>query len=84
MGSESTSIPIEEAPQKLNTRILLIPCQTDQYFTWQFSEKEVTLLKNGELAVIPSICGHIAGGDANPEDTEWMGRRIASFLGGGL
>lgn len=61
-----------------------MPCQTDQYFTWQFSEKEVTLLKNGELAVIPSIWGHIAGGGANPEDTEWMGRRIASLLGGGL
>jgi homoserine acetyltransferase len=84
LGSESTSIPIEEALQKLSTRILLMPCQTDQYFTWQFSEKEAALLKNGELAVIPSIWGHIAGGGANPEDTEWMDRRIASFLGDSL
>lgn len=84
LGSESISIPIEEALLNLSTRILLMPCQNDQYLTWQFSEKEAALLKNGELAVIPSIWGHIAGGGANPEDTEWMDRRIASFLGSGL
>lgn len=83
LGSDSTRIPIEEALQSLTTRILLMPCLTDQYFTWKFSEKEVSCLKNGELAVIPSIWGHMAGGGANPEDTEWMDQKIARFLGSG-
>ncbi|KAJ5382030.1 uncharacterized protein N7496_004458 [Penicillium cataractarum] len=80
LGSGSENLPIEKALESLNTRILLIPCQTDQYFKWEVSEKEVSYLKNGELAVIPSIWGHIGGGGANPKDTEWMNRRIAKFL----
>lgn len=80
LESDSTKVPIEQALQSLTTRILLMPCQTDQYFTWEANEKEASYLKNGELAVIPSIWGHIGGGGANPEDTEWMDRRIATFL----
>jgi homoserine O-acetyltransferase len=80
VGSGSTGMPIEQALQSLSTRILLMPCQTDQYFRWEVNEKEVSNLKNGELAVIPSIWGHIGGGGANPEDTKWMDRRIFKFL----
>jgi homoserine O-acetyltransferase len=80
IGIAVGSSSIEQALQSLRTRILLMPCQTDQYFKWEVSEKEVSCLKNGELAVIPSIWGHIGGGGANPEDTEWMDQRIAKFL----
>lgn len=80
LESGSEEVPIKQALQSLSTKILLMPCQTDQYFKWEVSEKEVSCLKNGELAVIPSIWGHISGGGANPEDTEWMDRRIAQFL----
>lgn len=72
--------PVEEVLRKLTARVLVMPCQTDQYFKWEASEKEVTHLPNGELAVIPSIWGHIAGGGGNPEDTAWMDRRITKFL----
>ena len=44
------------------------------------SEIEVKHLKYGELAIIPSIWGHIAGGGANEIDTNWMNNRIATFL----
>ncbi|KAF3395791.1 Homoserine O-acetyltransferase [Penicillium rolfsii] len=79
-GSGGTGIPIEKALESLRARILLMPCQTDQYFRWEANAKELEYLTNGELAVIPSIWGHIGGGGANPEDTEWMDRRISQFL----
>jgi len=44
------------------------------------SEIEVKHLKHGELAVIPSIWGHMAGGGANEADTKWMSDRITKFL----
>lgn len=71
---------VEDALRCLKARILLMPCQTDQYFKWEASEREVRYLRNGELAVIPSIWGHMAGGGGNPEDSEWMDGRIAEFL----
>lgn len=72
--------PVEEVLRSLRTRVLLMPCQTDQYFKWEANQKEVAHLQHGELAVIPSIWGHIAGGGGNPDDSEWMDRRISEFL----
>ncbi|KAJ5919534.1 hypothetical protein N7454_009369 [Penicillium verhagenii] len=71
---------LKDALCALNARVLLMPCQTDQYFRWEASQKEVQDLKFGELAVIPSIWGHIGGGGANPKDTEWMNSKISAFL----
>lgn len=39
-------------------------------------------LQHGELAVIETIWGHIAGGGANKADQEWMDKRISDFLQG--
>ena len=80
VSPDQQKIPLEQALSSLMTRILVMPCRTDQYFKWEASEKEVSYLKHGELAVIPSVWGHIGGGGANPEDNEWMDRKIASFL----
>ncbi|KAL8747790.1 MAG: hypothetical protein Q9190_000396 [Brigantiaea leucoxantha] len=44
------------------------------------SEIEVQHLKEGELAVIETIWGHMAGGGANDEDTAWMNKKIADFM----
>ena len=38
-------------------------------------------LQKGKLAVIDTVWGHVAGGGANPKDTEWMEEQIAVFLG---
>ena len=45
------------------------------------SEVEVKHLKHGELKVVETIWGHMAGGGANPRDTEWMDSEIGRFLG---
>ena len=46
------------------------------------SETEVKYLRNGELAVIETKWGHVAGGGANEPDQKWMDKRIAEFLQG--
>lgn len=72
---------LEGALQRISTNILLMPCLTDQYFRWEASKMEAAQLQNAELAVIPSVWGHIAGGGSNSEDSEWMDKRIRAFLG---
>ena len=52
---------VEEALTHIKARVLLMPCQTDQYFKWEVSERESQHLSNVELTVIPSVWGHIAG-----------------------
>ena len=37
-------------------------------------------LKHGKLVVIETIWGHLAGGGANAEDTDFMDKQIAEFL----
>lgn len=39
-----------------------MPARTDQYFPPEDSEVEVKHLKKGELRVIETVWGHIAGG----------------------
>ncbi|KAJ5579474.1 uncharacterized protein N7459_005459 [Penicillium hispanicum] len=79
-SSRNERVSIEEALGRLTSRILLLPCQTDQYFRWEASEKEAAHLRHGKLAVIPSIWGHMAGGGGNPDDAAWMNAQIAQFL----
>ncbi|KAJ5134437.1 hypothetical protein N7526_005802 [Penicillium atrosanguineum] len=71
---------LEDALRTLTSRVLLMPCRTDQYFKWEASGKEVMCLQKGEIAVIPSIWGHMAGGGSNQTDDEWMDDRITKFL----
>ncbi|KAF2648935.1 alpha/beta-hydrolase [Lophiostoma macrostomum CBS 122681] len=68
------------ALKSIKARVLLLPCETDQYFRPSASWREVKHIRNGEVDVIPSVWGHIAGGGASKKDTEWMDRRIAKFL----
>jgi homoserine O-acetyltransferase len=79
-GSASGFGSLEEALGSIKARVLLMPCETDQYFRPSANEREVKHLRNGEVEVIPSVWGHIAGGGASKRDTEWMDRRIAKFL----
>ncbi|KAI3398212.1 hypothetical protein diail_9689 [Diaporthe ilicicola] len=71
---------LEAALSKITTRVLLMPCQTDQYFTSNVSEKEAKLIRIAECKVIPSIWGHIAGGGASQRDVAWMDEQISGFL----
>ncbi|KAJ5088965.1 hypothetical protein N7532_007649 [Penicillium argentinense] len=62
LKSSDQEMSLDVALRRISTRILLMPCYTDQYFRWEASEKEAKLLSNGQLAVIPSVWGHTAGG----------------------
>jgi homoserine acetyltransferase len=64
----------------IRSRVLIMPCRTDQYFTPKQSEREKGYLKEATLSVIESVWGHVAGGGANEVDTRWMSDRIEAFL----
>jgi homoserine acetyltransferase len=53
---------------RIKANCLIMPCRTDMYFPPEDSEEEVKHVKNGKLAVIESIWGHLAGGGAGTED----------------
>lgn len=74
---------LEKALKHVDARVLLMPCETDQYFRPAANEREVQGLKGGRVAVVPSVWGHIAGGGANEQDVRWMEGQIADFLKGG-
>ncbi|CRG87568.1 hypothetical protein PISL3812_04586 [Talaromyces islandicus] len=71
---------LEQALSLIKARVLLMPCQTDQYFRWEVSERESRSIPSATVKVIPSIWGHMAGGGANPVDTHWMDETISKFL----
>lgn len=45
----------------ITARVTLVPCATDLYFRVADNEAELEHLAHGELAVIPSVFGHMAG-----------------------
>ena len=84
-GDISTAVPshensLESALSSIKARVLLMPCQTDQYFRPDPNEREALSIPSATVEVIPSIWGHVAGGGANPADKEWMDKKISAFL----
>ncbi|KAL1871333.1 hypothetical protein VTK73DRAFT_2087 [Phialemonium thermophilum] len=77
---DSEDDPLRKALSQVRARVLLLPCQTDQYFRWEASKREAEWLPNGTFKVIPSIWGHIAGGGSNETDNKWLDQAIAEFL----
>ncbi|KAF1942404.1 homoserine acetyltransferase family protein [Clathrospora elynae] len=73
---------LDSALESIEAKVLLMPCETDQYFRPYVSQREVKSLKHGKVAVVPSIWGHIAGGGANQKDVGWMNGKISEFLRG--
>lgn len=71
---------LEAALSKLTTRVLLLPSQTDQYFSWKASEKEAKMIRTAGFEAIPSIWGHIAGGGGSQRDVAWLDERVSGFL----
>ncbi|KAK7418770.1 hypothetical protein QQX98_003788 [Neonectria punicea] len=78
--STSGSNSLEESLSQIKARVLLMPCQTDQYFSWRASEREAQMMKDATLKVIPSVWGHLAGSGASKKDVVWMNQTIAEFL----
>jgi len=73
---------LESALKGIKAKVLLMPCETDQYFRPYVSEREAKSLEDVTVEIIPSIWGHIGGGGANPKDVDWMDHRIKLFLRG--
>ena len=57
-GSEDS---LAAALGKVRARVLLMPCDSDRYFTLSEAEREAALLGNVELSPIESSAGHRAG-----------------------
>lgn len=52
---------LAEALGRIRARTIVMPCDTDAYFTVKESAIEVSLIPNAELRVISSPYGHVAG-----------------------
>ena len=65
----------------ITARVLLMPGATDLYFRVADNEAELAHLRDGKLAVIPSIWGHRAGSpEGIPADLEFMTGHVRSWL----
>ena len=72
---------IELALSSIKAKGMVMPSQTDQYFPKEDSEKEVLLMSNAELRVIPSKWGHLAGVPGkNPIDTRFIDSALKELL----
>lgn len=71
-----------KALARVEARVLVFPVRTDQYFPPEDSEVEVGYLRKGELRVLETPWGHVAGGGSGRKaDTEGIVREIKRFLG---
>ncbi len=61
-------------------RALVMPSQTDLYFPPEDSALEVALMPLAELAIVPSIFGHAAGGNLDANDAAWLALRLRGLL----
>jgi homoserine O-acetyltransferase len=67
--------------RRIKAKCLLLPCTTDILFPPEDNEDEVKHLAFGELAVLESVWGHLAGGGFGPrEDAEFLCAKIKEFL----
>lgn len=69
-----------KALQMIAAKVLLMPCETDQYFRPYVNQREKVQLDSATVAIVPSVWGHIVGGDADKEATRWMDDKIQTFL----
>ncbi len=60
---------------------LVMPCETDLYFTVEDNRREVAQMPRAELRPIPSIWGHRAGNPAqNPADAKFIDDAVRELL----
>jgi homoserine O-acetyltransferase len=72
---------LPKALGRIKAKVLLMPSRTDMYFPPEDSEEEVKHLKHGQLKVIDSIWGHIAGGGSGTkEDNDFIKLQVQKFL----
>ena len=73
---------LAKALGRIKAKCLIFPSETDQYFPPEDNEEEVKHLKHGEFRCIPTVWGHVSGGGSGTkEDTDYIVKEIARFLG---
>lgn len=72
---------LEDALKSITCKALILPTNTDQYFDYRDSEREMKSLPNAKLHVLDTIYGHIGGGGGGTkEDNEEIDRVVGGFL----
>jgi len=67
----------------IRAKAVVLPCDTDLYFTVEDNRREVARMPNAELRPIPSIWGHRAGNPAlNPEGAQFIDDAVKELLAG--
>ncbi|KAJ7782694.1 Alpha/Beta hydrolase protein [Mycena metata] len=80
-GPEEEKGDLAKALGRIKAKVLVMPSRTDMYFPPEDSEEEVKHLKHGELKVIESIWGHLAGGGGGTKaDEQFIKDQIRRFL----
>jgi len=69
----------ELALASIQSRVIVMPSRTDLYFPVLDNAHEVQHLQNGELRVIESLWGHLAGG-YHPPDLEFVDQAFRDIL----
>jgi len=72
---------LSKALASIEARVLLLPGRSDLYFRVADNEAELTHLRRGQLSVIPSDWGHLAGNPAqNPADAAFLRKTVRAWL----
>jgi len=72
---------LKKALGSIRARALVMPGETDLYFTVEDNRREVARMSNAELRPIPSIWGHRAGSPrTNPEDLAFLQKAVRDLL----
>ena len=65
----------------ITARALVMPSETDLYFTVEDNRREMAMIKNAELAPIPTNWGHRGGNPAgNPNDAKFLNDKLIRLL----
>jgi homoserine O-acetyltransferase len=72
---------LARALDSITARVLLMPSATDLYFRVADNEAELSHLRRGELATIPSIWGHRAGSpEGIPAELDFLTSHVRAWL----
>ena len=72
---------LPKALRAIKARALVMPSETDRYFTVEDNALEMPHLPRGELRPVPSILGHLAGSQyGTPNDAEFLARGVRGLL----
>jgi homoserine O-acetyltransferase/O-succinyltransferase len=64
----------------ISARAIVMPCNSDFYFTVADSVIEVSTMPNAELRPIDSILGHVAGSGMDPIGKQAIDQAIMELL----